>query len=273
MKKLAVASAVLAALTTSAAFASVSVDAYNDYNADSRKSKQGIELGYSPIDNLALTAEVTTNKDLDLGVAYTFDIADSFYVKPSVGYVAKWGDNDNFKNKWENVDPIFDKFDTLELSGTNSNVYKFGLEAGASFGDFFTSARYRLEIDAKPDQLTVSGPKNVSEDLYKERSRIGRTDLLVGYNFAETVTITAKGIYRSQLNESLREKTGQFNDVSEALSKAGVDGAGFTYPNSFWTSEIKATLTSIEGILPYVQYSRNYANKDDMIKLGAKFVF
>ena len=246
MKKLAVASAVLAALTTSAAFASVSVDAYNDYNFDSRKNKQGIELGYSPIENLGLTAEVTTDKDLDLGVAYKFDIAENFYVKPSFGYVVKWGDDDDFKMSWKDKDPIFDAFTTFEQSGSNSNVYKLALETGAKFGDFFASARYRFEIDAKSHTVELSGPNKASLELYKERSRVGRTDLMVGYNIADAVTVTAKGIHRSQLNKDIRNVNNDFTGQA----------------NSFWTSEVKATLTSIDGVLPYVQYARNYETRD-----------
>lgn len=267
MKKLAVASAVLAALTTSAAFASVSVDAYNDYNFDSRKNKQGVELGYSPIENLDLTAEVTTDKDLDLGVAYKFDIAENYYVKPSLGYVAKWGDDDDFKMTWGKVEPIYKKFNTVELSGTNSNVIKLGLEAGASFGDLFTSARYRVEIDADHENFALTGPNNARFDAYKERSSIGRTDLMVGYNIANTVTVTAKGIHRSQLNTNIRDGINSVNDI------AGVFKEKSGLVNSFWTSEVKATLTSIDGVLPYVQYARNYETRDDMVKVGAKFVF
>ena len=274
MKKLAVASAVLAALTTSAAFASISVDVYSDRSHDTDLAKQGVELGYSPIENLSLTAEATTSKDLDLGVAYTFDIADNFYVKPSAGYVVKWGDKKHLvdtlgKTAASEVDT---RFDSLNIStvGHNSNVFKVGLEAGAKFGDFFTSARYRYERDMDKTGLEAqgfAGSKLVETRDFTTRGKIGRTDLLVGYNIANTVTLTAKGIHRSQLDKNIRDSVNFINDV------AASEKVETNLKNSYWTSEIKATLTSYEGVLPYVQYSRNYANKDDMIKLGAKFVF
>lgn len=272
MKKLAVALAVLAALTTSAAFASISVDVYSDRSHDTDLAKQGIELGYSPIDNLSLTAEATTGKDLDLGVAYTFDIADNFYVKPSAGYVVKWGDKKTLVTDKLNDLIEDDTLTSINLYsvGENSNVLKIGLEAGAKFGDFFTSARYRYERDMDKTGLTFEGYKGTTlartEDL-TSRGKIGRTDILVGYNIANTVTLTAKGIHRSQLDKNIRDSVNFVNDVA-AIAKEETN-----LKNSYWTSEIKATLTSYEGVLPYVQYSRNYANKDDMIKLGAKFVF
>lgn len=275
MKKLAVASAVLAALTTSAAFASISVDVYSDRSHDTDLAKQGVELGYSPIENLALTAEATTNKDLDLGVAYTFDIADNFYVKPSAGYVVKWGDKKELVGTiGEDFAGMVDaRFDSLNINtvGHNSNVLKVGLETGAKFGDFFTSARYRYERDMDKTGLEAqgfSGSKLIETRDFTTRGKIGRTDLLVGYNFGNTVTLTAKGIHRSQLDSKIREGVNFINSADKD-NITGLSGN----KNSYWTSEIKATLTSYEGVLPYVQYSRNYANKDDMIKLGAKFVF
>lgn len=266
MKKLAVVSAVLAALTASSAFANITVDVYGTRttstdSTDGAKSglfgqstgKQGVEIGYSPIENLGLTAEFTTAKDMDLGAAWTFDLSENIYLKPSVGYVAKFDKEDNVSYTHDELG-LDNTYDSIHLDNVDSNIAKAGLEAGAAFGDFFTSVRYRVEVNTKATELYVK-KGDVTDSLWKNRGKIGRTDLLIGYNL-DGVTLTGKAIHRSQLDNQIREVNGLI----------GQD-------NAFWTSELKATLTSYEGVAPYIQYAHDHSNHNNEIKLGAKFSF
>ncbi len=255
MKKLAVTSAVLAALMGAApAIASISLDVYGERVTGTEKNeglfgpssaKQGVELTYG-YENLSLSAEATTDKDLDLGASYKFELGDNFYLKPSAGYVYK-GDKEDIVYPLSNNDKDV-------VFGTKTNVAKFGVEAGAAFGDFFTSARYRIDTNLERTGLRrIENNKTVFEK--SARGSIGRTDLLVGYNM-ENVTFTAKGIHKSQLNKDLRS----------VLRKADEK-------TSFWSSELKATFTGYDGIAPYIQYAHNHQSHDNAIKLGAKFSF
>ncbi|OLQ92317.1 hypothetical protein BIY22_16010 [Vibrio panuliri] len=250
MKKLAVTSAVLAALMGAApAIAGITLDVYGERVTGTEKNeglfgessaKQGVELAYG-YENLTLSAEATTGKDLDLGASYKFELGENFYLKPSAGYVYKWNKKDADFNKG-----------VVSQYGNKTNVAKFGVEAGAAFGDFFTSARYRIDTNLDKTGLSINNTK-----VGEARGSIGRTDLLVGYNL-ENVTLTAKGIHKSQLNKDLR----QINDNELVKNK-----------NSFWSSELKATFTGYEGVAPYIQYAHNHDNHDNAIKLGAKFSF
>ncbi|WP_375753721.1 hypothetical protein [Vibrio sp. HN007] len=262
MKKVAVASAVLAAITASSAFANTSIEVYSDRSTSDSKffegakgATQGIIIGHSPMDNLGLAAEFTTNKEIDLGAAYKFDLSENFYVKPQVGYVVKF--KDGFSESWDDLPPLKPgDYTKLTIEDPNSDVVKAGLEAGAAFGDFFASARYRIDFDIEADKIKGTNVKNgASTNFLKEKSRIGRTDLMVGYNL-DAVSLTAKAIHKSQLNKDIRDINGLSGDA-----------------NSFWTSEFKATLNNFDGVAPYVQFARNHENKDNQIKLGAKFSF
>ncbi|GAB2643632.1 hypothetical protein [Vibrio panuliri] len=256
MKKLAVTSAVLAALMGAApAIAGITLDVYGERVTGTEKNeglfgessaKQGVELAYG-YENLTLSAEATTGKDLDLGASYKFELGENFYLKPSAGFVYKWNKKD-------------DDIEILDFTqfGTKSNVAKFGVEAGAAFGDFFASARYRIDTNtSKTGQRYVDSNNKTVEN--SARSSIGRTDLLVGYNL-ENVTLTAKGIHKSELNKDIRS----FNTHHRLLESK---------TNSFWSSELKATFTGYEGVAPYIQYAHNHDNHDNAIKLGAKFSF
>ncbi|MDG3086495.1 hypothetical protein P7F88_10370 [Vibrio hannami] len=262
MKKLTVASAVLAAITASSAFADTSVEVYSDRSTSAgnffegaKGATQGVVIGHSPMENLGLAAEFTTNKEIDLGVAYKFDVTENFYVKPQLGYVVKF--KDGYADSWDDLPPLKPgDYTRLTIEDPNSDVVKAGLEAGAAFGEFFASARYRIDFDIEADKISGTNVKNgASTNFYKEKSRIGRTDLMVGYNM-EAVTLTAKAIHKSQLNKDIRSINSTFGDT-----------------NSFWTSEVKATLTNFDSVAPYVQFARNHDTKDNQIKLGAKFAF
>lgn len=261
MKKLAIATAVLASLTASTAFAEITLDVYGDRTTNesfskTTKSTQGVELGYT-LEGLDLSAEVTTNKDIDLGAAYKFELGESFYVKPQAGYVYKWDKKRSASTGWGQHEHIEGQ-SRATLLGLESDVVKIGLEAGAEFGSFFTSARYRAEYNVDATGLRIEeqldgGIREVT--VSARRGAIGRTDVLVGYNF-EAVTLTAKGIHKTQLND-------RFRDVNKFLGDS----------NSNITSEYKATLTAFDGVAPYIQYAHNHDNHDNQVKLGAKFSF
>ncbi|WP_086775557.1 hypothetical protein [Vibrio coralliirubri] len=278
MKKLAVASAVLAVMVSSAAFANVSLDVYSERVTNAKtgffgdsSAKQGAIIGFSPIENVSFCAEATTAKDLDLGAAYTFEISEHFYVKPQMGYVAKFGKSKDINGKIDFKEDAGNSIDSFHVTGVKSDVAKFGLETGANFGEFFTSVRYRVDYDVTPFSIDVKGKKDGKahkENLAKERSQIGRTDLLVGYHF-DAVTLTAKAIHKAELNKDLKSNGDFGKKVNSALK--GTD-CRYGY-DSNWTSEVKATFTSFDGVAPYVQYAHNHQNSDNAIKLGAKFAF
>ncbi|MGF1720709.1 hypothetical protein L4D20_11790 [Vibrio kyushuensis] len=267
MKKLAVASAVLTALTATAAFAEVTVDVYGDRSTKSEfgnKSTQGVEVGYGFGNGLALSAEATTNKDLDLDASWKFNYSEQSYVKPSIGYVFK----DSKTTTMTNPNLPKNQYEFVEFSGEDSNVAKLGLEFGSDLGKLFTSARIRYEMNT--DKYSVKHEEGNVDSKGKHtatfsetrgaRSEIARIDVMAGYRF-DGVTVSAKGITKTEVNKDLR----RLHDLAD------IDRTKSSY-------EFKAMMTAYDGVTPYVQYAINTSNisgvaNDHVIKIGTKFTF
>lgn len=267
MKKLAVSTAVLATMAASPAFASgLSVDVYGDraFAGDKKgNSTQGVEVGYDFENGLSLSAEATTNKDLDLDAAWKFQLTESVYLQPSVGYVLN--DSKTYRAENPNVDG---GYEFLELTGTNSDVAKAGLEFGYDNSQFFYTLRGRYEANTSKLALThetggydaKGNPVNVERHSIGARSEIARFDSLIGYRF-DYVTLTAKGIRKFELNKDIKRLNREMNT-----------------DNDRWSGEFKATVTAWDGVAPYVEYTHDKAftqhGKDDqIIKIGTKFTF
>ncbi len=267
MKKLAIATAVLASLAASTAFAEVTVDVYGDRSTKGdNKSTQGVEVGYGFDNGLGLSAEATTNKDLDLGASWKINYSESSYVKPSVNYVINKSESLRAENHNPSNPDGFYEF--AELTGLKSDVAKVGLEFGSQMGDFFSSARIRYEVNV--DKLSATheigsigaNGKLIPSETYSEsvRSETARIDLLVGYNF-ENVTFTAKSINKNELNKDMKNLNKEFGTK-----------------NDKWSGEFKATVTAYDGVQPYIQYTHNKAftkngSDDQIIKIGTIFTF
>ncbi|WP_104046313.1 hypothetical protein [Vibrio jasicida] len=288
MKKTIVSTLVMAAVAAPV-FAGAKIDVYNESSTEGdRASKQGIILGLDA-DYALGTAfgemEATTNKDLEFTGGFKFELTDIFYLKPSVGYVF------NLNKSKDSFSTNLGTFDATELGDDKkyegytvdmdlhlnhqdfaSDVVKVGLEVGAELENgFFTSFRYRLEQEVTAESAKISAhghffPKDGRDgadfeetrnlaSVKGQNSRIGRADLLMGYAF-DGVTLTAKAIRKDQLNKN-------FNDLYGKKHR--------------YSSEIKATLTSFDGVAPYLQLSSGKTTRkgfdDNKIKLGAAFTF
>ncbi|MGF1755512.1 oligogalacturonate-specific porin KdgM family protein [Vibrio makurazakiensis] len=267
MKKLAVATAVLASLTASTAFAEITVDVYGDRSTKSEfgnKSTQGIELGYGFDNGFGLSAEATTNKDLDLGASWKIETSESSYLKPSIGYVFK----DTKTKILTNPNPGENAYEFQETSGMDSNVVKIGLESGVDYGSWFTAARVRYEANTEKltehHEIGTVDSKGNRTATYSHtdslRSETARLDFTLGYRL-DAVTLTAKGINKIEINKDLRR----------TLDAADIDRSRVNY-------EFKATVTAYDGVAPYVQFAINDSgvkgvSDDHVVKIGTKFSF
>lgn len=293
MKKLIIASAVASVLTSGFAAAAglgdTTIDVYTgDHGKSNKKGTQGIIIGQSFGQGTSLAVEATTNKDLDIGVKHTLTFEDSgFYIAPQAGYVFKKNKSSSHTVSHSNHmfyfagtdNPIqgygYDASVTAYENNTTSDVFKIGLEAGYKFDNgFFTSARYRVDsnvkntvrgVKASAFAATVDGDNvrfaDATESVSaKKHSRIGRTDLTLGWS-NDDLLVQTKVIHKEQIG-SLRDWTGN---------------AGTT------DYEAKVAYEIFDGIAPYVQYTNkdnaalnkagNALVREHQGKVGVKFVF
>ncbi|BCN26398.1 hypothetical protein [Vibrio alfacsensis] len=281
MKKTILSVFVLSAVSASAA-ADLKVDLYNESETSGdRSSKQGVIIGYGQdtlIGSVFGEVEVTTNTDIELTGGMKFDLTDNFYLKPNIAYVFN-GENNKKSSAWNTSDSFEDqKLEAgykLEATGLASDIVKVALEAGMQFeSGFYASARYRIEQQIESTKVKESGfvrytsggmdpefndvNESFSKTVFKgEKSRTGRTDLTAGFAF-DYVTIQGKAIHKYELNKH------HFN-----RKVYGTSGR--------WGSELKATLTTFDGIAPYLQLSSDHTYRkgfdDNKVKLGMEFVF
>lgn len=284
MKKTLVSALVLSAISSTAT-AGFKVDLNNESKLEGeRASKQTVVLGYSHETNVGTgfgEVELNNKKDVDLTFGWVLPISETFYAKPTLGYLVKGGDNKKNAEllKAHGVDLGHGYSGNAGLdyeeTGINSNVMKLGIELGANFDNgFFASARYRVELDQEAHEGKLKGYARITDmaveysdpDVVWERkgehtlfknhkSKIGRTDLTAGYNF-EFLTLQAKAIHKDQLSKKYENQNGK---------------------KPAWSSELKATVTAFDGVAPYLELSSGHTHRegfdDNKVKLGVAFTF
>lgn len=268
MKKLAVATAVLAALTSfsSAAF---------DLEASHGNNKETtLKFHDQVIGGLAGGIEIVGAENLKHHKETTFSLdykvdAGSFYVMPSFDLTVPSGHSSEYKWTPEAIPGGKD-----EGNYKFGNVAKFGLKVGTSFDNgLYTSARYRYEIQDGKGDFDINNPIIGAKHLNGEgshKTKTHRVDLTLGYNVAEVVDLSANYVVK-------RGTTTAKVNVSE-----GVNSAKFTGTSN--DVELKAVLTTFGDLKPYAQYTYKGDTKfkgdrtlkganDNQFKIGVKYAF
>ncbi|WP_264875776.1 hypothetical protein [Vibrio agarivorans] len=272
MKKTILSALVLAAVSAPS-FAIVKVDVYNESKMEGdRHSKQGVEVQYAMDMGLGFGIEVDTNKAVELSTNYVWAMDNGFYLKPQMSYVFK-GEKSQ-KTPWIDMASSApgedEKYTYLQLEGfdgENSDTFKAGLEGGLQFGNgFYTALRYRFDKQTDATSIKFNIAQNAKGKSAKEyskladsRSLIGRTDIVLGYDFG-FLTLQGKGIHKAELNK----------DIKDAYKAVHMKDSG-------WGTELKATITAFDGVAPYLQLaSRETTRKgfdNNEVKLGVAFSF
>ncbi|NOI80187.1 hypothetical protein F0237_05850 [Vibrio tubiashii] len=232
MKKLAVATAVLAALTTFSS-AATDIEASHGNNKETTFKLYhsiigGLNGGFEMVgaENLKRHKETTFSLDYKIEMGQAF-IMPSFDLTVPSGYSKEF----NYEG------------DYGKATYKDSNIAKFGLKGGYTFDNgIYTAARYRYEIsDGKGEYSPLPTFKFLEAN---HKSKVHRVDLTVGYNLMNTIDLSANYIVkRADLDGKLSVK-----------SNKNLTGNGDATAKS-QELELKAVLTSFGDLKPYVQYT------------------
>ncbi|MCG9580507.1 hypothetical protein L1D13_24885 [Vibrio tubiashii] len=249
MKKLAVATAVLAALTSfsSAAF---DLEASHGNNKETTlKFHNEIIGGLAGGIEFVGAENLKRHKETTFSLDYKVEMGNAF-IMPSFDLTVPSAYSKEYKYE---VLPTNDLVNG-EATYKDSNVAKFGIKGGYTFDNgLYTAARYRYEIsDGKGDYSPLPNYKLVEAN---HKSKVHRVDLTVGYNVADTIDLSANYIVkRADIDGHLKvEPFGTANGDASAKSQE---------------LELKAVLTSFGDLKPYAQYT--YKGKTHLKGSGSR---
>ncbi|MDC5705129.1 hypothetical protein OPW41_04515 [Vibrio europaeus] len=227
MKKLVVASTLLATLTSfSSAATDIEVSHGNNKETTFKLYHSifgGLNGGFESVgsDNLKHHKETTFSLDYKIEMGQAF-IMPSFDLTLPSDYSKEHKYTDEYGS----------------ATYKDSNVAKFGLKAGYDFGNgLYTAARYRYEISDGKGEFTFD-PDN---GTLKTKSKLHRVDLTVGYNVMDTVDLSANYIVKRSTHRG-ELAVSNWGDSAKATANA----------NEF---ELKSVLTSLGAFKPYAQYT------------------
>jgi|GEM_PF-2624872 len=248
MKKLAVASAVLAALTSfsSAAF---DLEASHGNNKETTlKFHEQIIGGLGGGIELVGAENLKHHKESTFSLDYKIEMGNAF-IMPSFDLTVPSGYSKEYK--YDVLPP--NDFINGEATYKDSNVAKFGIKGGYTFDNgLYTTARYRYEIsDGKGEYAPVPN-YNLVEANHK--TKVHRVDLTLGYNIVDTVDLSANYIVKRA-------------DIDGHLKLAPLGTADGDATAKSQELELKAVLTSFGDLKPYAQYT--YKSKTHLKGEGA----
>ncbi|WP_414932501.1 hypothetical protein [Vibrio europaeus] len=234
MKKLVVASTLLATLTSfSSAATDIEVSHGNNKETTFKLYHSifgGLNGGFESVgsDNLKHHKETTFSLDYKIEMGQAF-IMPSFDLTLPSDYSKEHKYSDEYGS----------------ATYKDSNVAKFGLKAGYDFGNgLYTAARYRYEISDGKGEFSAYEGLNSATGNGSHKSKVHRVDLTVGYNVMDTVDLSANYIVkRADIDGKLSVK-----------SNKDLTGNGDATAKS-QELELKAVLTSFGDLKPYVQYT------------------
>lgn len=278
MKKLAVASAVIAALTS---FASAATDyevSHGNNKETTFKIYHPVVAGFNAGFEIVGAKNLKHHKETTFTVDYKVDMGQA-YIMPSFDLTIPSGYSKEYKKESAAMPGAVDE----SVNYKDSNVAKFGLKGGYDFGNgLYTAARYRYEISDGKGEYRYSDFEIAQTGSVKQKSKLHRFDLTVGYNLMDTVDLSANYIIkRGKLNGNVDIQDSEFGSVKPN---------GKVKANS-QELELKATLTSLGQLKPYAQYtykgkttekysvdgvghigSEKYKN-DNVFKIGVQYSF
>ncbi|WP_425667205.1 hypothetical protein ACPUEJ_22020 [Vibrio tubiashii] len=240
MKKLAVATAVLAALTSfsSAAF---DLEASHGNNKETTFKFHDQVIGglaggieFVGAENLKRHKETTFSLDykIDMGQAF---IMPSFDLTVPSAYSKEYKYTANLA-----VDGV-----NGEATYKDSNIAKFGIKGGYTFDNgLYTAARYRYEISDGKGEFSATQGLKAQNGQGNHKSKVHRVDLTMGYNVMDTVDLSANYIIKRGNHDGTLT-------VNGVINKTG-NGSATTKSQEL---ELKAVLTSFGDLKPYAQYT------------------
>ena len=242
MKKLAVATAVLAALT-SVSSAAFDLEASHGNNKETTLKFHNEIIGglaggieFVGAENLKRHKETTFSLDYKVEMGNAF-IMPSFDLTVPSAYSKEYKYTANLAADCVNGEATY----------KDSNVAKFGIKGGYTFDNgLYTAARYRYEISDGKGEFSAYDNKGKASGNGNHKSKVHRVDLTVGYNVMDTVDLSANYIVkRGDVNSYLN---------ADVTGTESVAGNGKTTAKS-QEIELKAVLTSFGDLKPYAQYT------------------
>ncbi|AIW16068.1 hypothetical protein IX91_18380 [Vibrio tubiashii ATCC 19109] len=251
MKKLAVATAVLAALTS---FSSAAFDleaSHGDNKETTIKFHDQIIGGLAGGIEFVGAENLKRHKETTFSLDYKVEMGNAF-IMPSFDLTVPSGYSKEYKYI---ANPAVDGVNG-EATYKDSNIAKFGIKGGYAFDNgLYTAARYRYEISDGKGEFSATQGLNSATGNGSHKSKVHRVDLTVGYNVADTVDLSANYIVkRADIDGHLKvEPFGTANGDASAKSQE---------------LELKAVLTSFGDLKPYAQYT--YKGKTHLKGSGSR---
>lgn len=240
MKKLAVATAVLAALTSFSS-AATDIEASHGNNKETTfKLYHSIFGGLNGGFEMVGAENLKHHKETTFSLDYKIDMGQAF-IMPSFDLTVPSGYSKEYKyTATPEVDGV-----NGEAKYKDSNIAKFGIKGGYTFDNgLYTAARYRYEISDGKGEFSAYEGLNSATGNGSHKSKVHRVDLTVGYNVMDTVDLSANYIVkRADIDGKLSVK-----------SNKNLTGNGDATAKS-QELELKAVLTSFGDLKPYVQYT------------------
>ncbi|KLN63440.1 hypothetical protein [Vibrio sp. VPAP30] len=239
MKKLAVATAVLATLTSfsSAAF---DLEASHGNNKETTlKFHDQVIGGLAGGIEIVGAENLKRHKETTFSLDYKIEMGQAF-IMPSFDLTVPSGYSKEYKYT---ATPEIDGVNG-EATYKDSNVAKFGLKGGYTFDNgLYTAARYRYEISDGKGEFSAYDNSGKANGNGNHKSKLHRVDLTLGYNVMDTVDLSANYIVkRADIDGNLTVKSAGLNGNGDATAKSQ-------------EIELKAVLTSFGDLKPYAQYT------------------
>lgn len=242
MKKLAVATAVLAALTSFSS-AATDIEASHGNNKETTfKLYHSIFGGLNGGFEMVGAENLKHHKETTFSLDYKIDMGQAF-IMPSFDLTVPSGYSKEYKyTATPEVDGV-----NGEATYKDSNIAKFGIKGGYTFDNgLYTAARYRYEISDGKGEFSAYDNSGKANGNGSHKSKVHRVDLTLGYNVMDTVDLSANYIVkRGDVNSYLN---------ADMTGTETVVGNGKTTAKS-QELEIKAVLTSFGDLKPYAQYT------------------
>ncbi|KPA54544.1 hypothetical protein [Photobacterium leiognathi] len=251
MKKL-VTLSILAALS-SPAFAGIQTELAQESNNDTTARvgyvhDSGMSAGLETVfsDGLKNTKEVTVD------AAWKFNLSNNVYIQPQAAVTVPVH---NRSISGEANDP--NSADQANFKVKKGETYKLGVKAGYEADNgLFASARYRYDMADNKVKLSGKIDGDKFDGRLKDRERVHRTDLTLGYN-TDVATLSVNWIHK------------EGKDKASAYSGKNTERLGKmkTKTDEF---EFKAVANTFGDLKPYAQYTVKTDTKGTDA-LGEKF--
>ncbi|OAN11268.1 hypothetical protein A3K86_20140 [Photobacterium jeanii] len=245
-------------------------DVYTDVNYKHSKDvrEAAAKVGYEMDNGLSFDLENVydvknkENKEVTLGTAWKFEVAEGAYVQPlaevTFSTYKTATANDTTGDYRPSITEHSAKYDI-------GNTYKMGIKGGYKHeSGLYVDARYRYET--RKDKAEYLAKKNsgipaVEYEFYKAdfKDSVHRTDLTLGYDIQDVANLSVNWVRKAHTI-----KIDGTEQINGSFPKAVDGGKGNFTSNDY---EFRADVTALGDFVPYAQYTIKSDIKKDGHKL------